>query len=40
MDYWKLLKKYTEIPGPGGHEGRVQREFMERARTLLSIIRA
>ena len=29
MDYWGLLKKYTEIPGPGGHEGRVQREFME-----------
>ena len=29
MDYWGLLKKYTEIPGPGGHEERVQREFME-----------
>ena len=29
MDYWELLKKYTEIPGPGGHEERVQKEFIE-----------
>ena len=28
MDHYQLVKKYTEIPGPGGHEERVQQEFM------------
>ncbi|UCD44456.1 MAG: M42 family peptidase [Candidatus Bathyarchaeota archaeon] len=28
MDTYGLLKKYTEIPGPMGHEHRVQKEFM------------
>jgi endoglucanase len=28
MDIFDLLRKYSEIPGPTGHEGRVQREFM------------
>ena len=23
------MKKYTEMPGPGGHEERVQKEFMK-----------
>jgi len=29
LDIFNLLKKYTEIPGPTGHEHRVQREFMK-----------
>lgn len=29
MDFFKVLKKYTELPGPAGHEHRVQKEFME-----------
>ncbi|HUS78442.1 MAG TPA: M42 family peptidase [Patescibacteria group bacterium] len=28
MDYYSVLKRYTELPGPGGHEERVQKEFM------------
>jgi len=29
MDVYELLKKYSEIPGPTGHEHRVQTEFMK-----------
>ena len=29
MDYYEEIKKYTEIPGPGGHEHRVQAQFIE-----------
>jgi endoglucanase len=29
MDMYKILKEYTEIPGPVGHEKRVQHRFME-----------
>jgi len=29
MDYYKSLKKYTELPGPIGHEHRVQAEFIK-----------
>jgi endoglucanase len=29
MDFYDLLKKYTELPGPVGHEHRVQKAFME-----------
>jgi len=29
MDIISLLTKYTEFPGPIGHEHRVQGEFME-----------
>ncbi|MBN2335137.1 M42 family peptidase [Candidatus Bathyarchaeota archaeon] len=29
MDYFPSLKKYTELPGPMGHEHRVQEEFMK-----------
>jgi putative aminopeptidase FrvX len=29
MDMYKILKEYTEIPGPVGHEKRVQKRFMK-----------
>ena len=29
MDMYKILKEYTEIPGPVGHEKRVQQRFMK-----------
>ncbi|MCW4011910.1 MAG: M20/M25/M40 family metallo-hydrolase [Candidatus Bathyarchaeota archaeon] len=28
MDYYQDLKKYTELPGPMGHEERVQKQFI------------
>lgn len=28
LDYYEALKKYTELPGPMGHEGRVQKQFI------------
>jgi endoglucanase len=29
MDMYKILKEYTELPGPSGYESRIQRRFMK-----------
>jgi len=39
MDMYELLKKYTEIPGPTGHEHRVQNEFMNDIKPLAEEVR-
>ena len=37
LNYFQVLKKYTEIPGPGGHEQPVQQEFIEDIETLADV---
>ncbi len=39
LDTFDLLKKYSEMPGPTGHEGRVQGEFMEDLRPYTDEVR-
>lgn len=37
IDYFEVVKRYTEIPGPAGHEHRVQKQFIQDIESLAEV---